>query len=55
MTEVVTPAGESQPHVVYLPGIDGSGVLSSPFLLGAEELFPITRLHYPGHARLSLD
>ncbi|NUN96219.1 MAG: alpha/beta hydrolase [Candidatus Omnitrophica bacterium] len=41
--------------MVYLPGIEGSGALASKFLLKAEGHFPITRLHYPGHSRLTIE
>lgn len=45
----------SDPPVVYLPGIEGSGALAAQFLLGAENVFNVTRLHYPGHNRMSLE
>jgi pimeloyl-ACP methyl ester carboxylesterase len=55
MSETVSPTGDSQPCIVYLPGIEGTATLSSQTLLQAEELFRITQLHYPGHSRLTLE
>lgn len=55
MVEVSPLPRGARPRVVYLPGIEGSGVFSQTFLAQAESLFPITRLHYPGQIRLSLE
>ena len=55
MVEVPLLSRESRPHVVYLPGIEGAGVLSQPFLSEAESEFPITRPPDPGQIRLTLE
>jgi pimeloyl-ACP methyl ester carboxylesterase len=55
MVEAAPLPRGARPRVVYLPGIEGSGALSHTFLSQAESLFPITRLHYPGQIRLSLE
>jgi pimeloyl-ACP methyl ester carboxylesterase len=55
MSRLLSAKGQGQPCVVYLPGIEGSGILSSNFLHQSEEIFNVLRLHYPGHSRLTLE
>lgn len=55
MFRALSQGGDREISIVYLPGMEGSGALASQFLLKAEGLFPITRLHYPGHSRLTLE
>lgn len=54
MFRTLSQQSAGMPAIVYLPGIDGSGALVSQFLSKAEDTFPLIRLHYPGHSRMSL-
>jgi pimeloyl-ACP methyl ester carboxylesterase len=55
MFRTLSQQSVGMPAIVYLPGIDGSGALVSQFLVKAENTFPLIRLHYPGHCRMSLE
>jgi pimeloyl-ACP methyl ester carboxylesterase len=55
MYKLLTKKQMGDPVVVYLPGIDGSPLLASNFLARAESLFPVTRLHYPSHHKITLE
>ncbi len=55
MFRTLSQQSTGMPAIVYLPGIDGSGALISQFLNKAENTFPLIRLHYPGHSRMSLE
>ncbi len=55
MFRTLSQRSAGTPAIVYLPGIDGSGALVSQFLSKAEDTFPLIRLHYPSHCRMSLE
>ena len=45
----------ASPFVVYVPGITGTGSLSTQFLNKTQQSFQLTQLHFPGHSRLTLE